>query len=72
MSKNELLKKYENERTMTDNWTRVMGYYRPARLVQREDGKQKAGSSYNKGKQSEFAERVFFRTQSCNCCSCKH
>lgn len=75
MSKNELLKKYEQERTMTDCWSRVMGYYRPARLVQRnEDGTQVAGSSYNKGKVSEFKERVFFNAQAsmkCRCnCSC--
>lgn len=71
MSKDKLLKKYEQERTMTDCWSRVMGYYRPARLVHRnEDGTQHAGSSYNKGKVSEFKERVFFRTLP-SCCKCK-
>lgn len=63
MSKDEILKKYEKERTMTDNWSRVMGYMRPSRLIQRnEDGTQVAGTSYNKGKVSEFKERVFFNT----------
>ena len=32
----------------------VMGYYRPF-------------SGYNKGKQSEFKERVWFTEQSCTC-----
>ena len=40
-----------------------MGYMRPYRLIERIDGKQIVGSSYNKGKQGEFKERVFFETQ---------
>ena len=37
----------EDERTRCEVWTRVMGYHRPV-------------SSFNNGKQSEFAERVCF------------
>ena len=36
------------ERQKCEIWTRVMGYHRPV-------------SSFNPGKQSEHAERVFFR-----------
>jgi hypothetical protein len=35
------------ERQPCEVWTRVMGYHRPV-------------ASFNRGKQSEFAERVFF------------
>lgn len=63
LSKSELLKKYSTQRTMTDCWTRVMGYYRPARLIDRVNGKQEVGSSFNIGKQGEFKERIFFKTQ---------
>lgn len=71
MGKGELLAKYQHERTMTDNWCRVMGYYRPAVLIERIDGKQIRGSSYNVGKQSEYRERVFFKTQSSSACKCR-
>ncbi|AJY11430.1 anaerobic ribonucleoside-triphosphate reductase [Burkholderia dolosa] len=37
----------DHERTRCEIWTRVMGYHRPV-------------SSFNIGKQGEFAERVFF------------
>ena len=36
------------QRTPCEIWTRVMGYHRPV-------------SSFNRGKQSEFAERVYFK-----------
>lgn len=35
-------------RTVTERWTRVMGYHRPV-------------SAFNKGKQAEHRERVYFR-----------
>jgi anaerobic ribonucleoside-triphosphate reductase len=37
----------DDERQRCEVWTRVMGYHRPV-------------SSFNKGKQGEFAERVCF------------
>ncbi|MCD6308128.1 MAG: hypothetical protein J7M24_03945 [Candidatus Latescibacteria bacterium] len=37
----------DEERQVCENWTRVMGYYRPV-------------SEFNIGKKSEHAERVFF------------
>ena len=41
----------DSKRTKCEVWTRVMGYHRPA-------------SSFNNGKQSEFAERVYFEEAS--------
>jgi|GEM_PF-3041045 hypothetical protein len=38
----------DEERTPCEIWTRVMGYHRPV-------------SSFNRGKQGEFAERTYFR-----------
>lgn len=38
----------ERERTRCEVWTRVMGYHRPV-------------SAFNPGKQSEHAERIYFR-----------
>ena len=38
----------EGERTRCEVWTRVMGYHRPV-------------SAFNPGKQSEHAERTYFR-----------
>ena len=38
----------EHERTRCEIWTRVMGYHRPV-------------SAFNPGKQSEHAERIYFR-----------
>ena len=37
----------DDERQPVECWTRVMGYFRPV-------------SHFNKGKQSEYAERVWF------------
>jgi anaerobic ribonucleoside-triphosphate reductase len=53
MSRNELLNKYRNERTVCESYSRVMGYIRNK-------------NSFNTGKQSEAAERVYF-TESCAC-----
>jgi hypothetical protein len=38
----------DDERQPCEVWTRVMGYHRPT-------------TSFNKGKQGEFAERKYFR-----------
>lgn len=38
----------DEERTRCEVWTRVMGYHRPV-------------SAFNKGKQAEHRERVYFR-----------
>ena len=56
MTEKELLQKYESERQPVECWTRVMGYFRPI-------------SHFNKGKKSEFEERMWFVEQkaSCNC-----
>ena len=43
----------DSQRTPCEVWTRVMGYHRPA-------------SSFNNGKQSEFAERVYFEESAGN------
>ena len=43
----------EHERQRCEIWTRVMGYHRPV-------------SSFNTGKQGEFAERVYFKEPSCS------
>ena len=37
----------DEERTLCENWTRVMGYFRPVR-------------DFNPGKQSEHRERLYF------------
>lgn len=65
MGKKSLLEKYQEERVKCDQWTRVMGYYRPAVSIDRTTNT--TGSSFNLGKQSEFKERVFFKTQPCAC-----
>jgi hypothetical protein len=44
----------DEERTECEVWTRVMGYYRPV-------------SAFNKGKQSEYSERVCFAEDTSNC-----
>lgn len=55
MTEKELLQKYETERQPVECWTRVMGYFRPV-------------SHFNKGKKSEFAERVWFdEAKACAC-----
>ena len=46
-SKDEFFKEYEQERTKTQVWSRVMGYMRNV-------------ASFNVGKQSEFKQRKFF------------
>lgn len=57
MSKNELLKKYEDKRQKCLVFSRVMGYLRPT-------------CSYNDSKQSEWNERVLFAERAC-ACHCK-
>lgn len=47
MTDKEILDKNESQRHPVECWTRVMGYFRPV-------------SHFNKGKQSEFKERVWF------------
>lgn len=42
----------DSERTRCEVWTRVMGYHRPT-------------SSFNIGKQGEFAERKYFKESKC-------
>ena len=55
MTEQEVLEKYKDKRQKCEVWTRVMGYYRPV-------------SGYNKGKQSEFKERVWFTEEmACPC-----
>ena len=44
----------DEERTKCEIWTRVMGYHRPI-------------SSFNIGKQGEFAERKYFDEKKCGC-----
>ena len=44
----------DEERTKCEIWTRVMGYHRPI-------------SSFNIGKQGEFAERKYFDEKTCDC-----
>ena len=44
----------DEERTKCEVWTRVMGYHRPT-------------SSFNIGKQGEFAERKYFTEEKCGC-----
>jgi anaerobic ribonucleoside-triphosphate reductase len=54
MSRNELLTKYQSERTPCESYSRVMGYIRNV-------------NSFNDGKKSEWRERVWFRESKCNC-----
>jgi len=42
----------DEERQPCEVWTRVMGYHRPV-------------SSFNRGKQGEFAERKYFTEEKC-------
>lgn len=72
MGKRDLLDKYRTERTMCLQWTRVMGYYRPALLPSEKDGAAPI-EGYNHGKMSEFRERVYFRgIGGCGCrCACE-
>ena len=55
MTEKELLQKYESERQPVECWTRVMGYFRPI-------------SHFNKGKKSEFEERMWFVEANCTAC----
>ena len=48
----------DEERTHCEIWTRVMGYCRPV-------------SSFNKGKQSEYRDRKYFKEQ-CDCSGSQH
>lgn len=48
------LTKNDSQRTKCEVWTRVMGYHRPV-------------SQFNKGKQSEHAERKHFTESVSNC-----
>jgi anaerobic ribonucleoside-triphosphate reductase len=43
------LEEVADQRVRCEIWTRVMGYHRPV-------------SQYNLGKQSEFKERVYFKS----------
>lgn len=55
MTNEEILMQYAAERQPVECWTRVMGYFRPL-------------SQFNKGKQSEFAERQWFvEDKACPC-----
>ena len=47
----------DSERTRCEVWTRVMGYHRPT-------------SSFNIGKQGEFAERKYFKESKCKDKTC--
>lgn len=47
MTDEEILKENESQRQPVECWTRVMGYFRPY-------------SHFNKGKKSEFDERMWF------------
>ena len=57
MTDKEILEKYQNDRQPVECWTRVMCYFRPV-------------SHFNKGKQSEFRERVWFTEDLA--CPCRH
>lgn len=56
MTDKEILENNKEERQACEVWTRVMGYFRPF-------------SGFNKGKQSEFKERVYFTEE--NACRCE-
>ena len=56
MTDGEILELHESERQPVECWTRVMGYFRPV-------------SYFNKGKKSEFKERVWFTEQKACPCS---
>lgn len=55
MTDREILEANESQRQTVECWTRVMGYFRPY-------------SHFNKGKKSEFDERVWFsESKACPC-----
>ena len=56
MTDKEILELNESARQPVECWTRVMGYFRPY-------------SQFNKGKKSEFDERVWFTEN--NACACE-
>ena len=56
MSDEQILQESESQRQKCEVYTRVMGYFRPV-------------SQYNKGKQSEYNERVWFTEEMA--CPCK-
>ncbi|MBR6730958.1 MAG: hypothetical protein IKL90_06440 [Alphaproteobacteria bacterium] len=56
MTDAEILAQCQNERQQVECWTRVMGYFRPF-------------SHFNKGKKSEFEERVWFVEENCAECN---
>lgn len=56
MTDKEILQANESLRQPVECWTRVMGYFRPY-------------SQFNKGKKSEFNERVWFEEK--NTCPCE-
>lgn len=41
----------------------LRGYYRAPRLIERANGYQEITTTFNIGKQAEFKQRVFFKTQ---------
>ncbi|MBO4538652.1 MAG: hypothetical protein J5781_00130 [Clostridia bacterium] len=47
MTEEKEIKLEDNERQPCEQWTRVMGYFRPV-------------ENYNKGKKQEFADRKYF------------
>lgn len=53
MTEQDLLEKYKEDRQECEIYTRCMGYFRPV-------------SQFNKGKQSEFKDRVWFTEQNIN------
>ena len=57
MTDQEILEANEAQRQPVECWTRVMGYFRPY-------------SHFNKGKKSEFDERVWFVEGKGCPCSC--
>lgn len=50
MTDKEILEQVQDNRQPVECWTRVMGYFSPR-------------SQYNKGKQSEFKERKWFKEE---------
>ncbi len=50
MTDKDILEQYQNNRQRVECWTRVMGYFRPI-------------SYFNIGKQSEFANRKWFKEE---------
>ena len=50
MEDKEILNDLKDRRTPCEVWTRVMGYFRP-------------WSQFNKGKKSEFNDRVWFKEE---------